>query len=400
MSYWRTIGKHALNEARHALSIESTERAVISICLGVLSITLIWLIGGSPDAQDELFTKMAATAGIILLFPVVFAWKFIRAPGAMAREKDERISRLEQELASETRRLQVEHTAAINAQTEEMRLQRELETQARGDLRQPSLIDEQSRDLAGSVAAMKERALSLPFKFPLRDEDPFVALYETLKNSAHPIWTDQGINQLRREFMHSCHLIGAETEVPMTGPERRELREDMVKYADNLAAALLGEPYQVADDERSNFALALNVTGVLVQISELRSHRRLHITFTVFNGNTRDILLASIQGHALFKTEDGKGCKLYSPSFSNIRSNRIAAHSSAQITTEHDVPKKLAEQLVDWPEGPPFILEFTELDIRVQIAGEAYDARLPLWDAASVKRRGDQFPTAKVQYIR
>lgn len=272
-----------------------------------------------------------------------------------------------------------------------------------GESERPALklADARSRELAGIVAAMKERAQQRPFKFPLDDVDPFVAQYEDLKNSTHPIWADRDINQLRRDFLHSCHLIGTETEIQMTGAEARELRQDLVRHAENLAAALLGRPYQTDSNEHSTFAPALNVSGVLVQVSELRSHQRLHITFTVFNGNAHDVFLTSIYGHVQFNTEDGRGTKLYSPTLTNVRSNKIPAHDTVRFTAQVQVPKKLAEVVPDWPEDTSFALEFTELDIHIR-SGERppHEARLPLWDAAVVRRQGDQFTTARRHYIR
>jgi hypothetical protein len=105
----------------------------------------------------------------------------------------------------------------------------------------PLYIDAKSRELAGLANAILERAGSYNFKLPLPADDPFIKQHEELKNSPHPIWTDIEINQLRRDFLQYCSIIGTRDEVGYSSSELREVRAQLDSYGKQLIIRLKGE---------------------------------------------------------------------------------------------------------------------------------------------------------------
>ena len=99
-------------------------------------------------------------------------------------------------------------------------------------------IDDESRELAGLVNALLERAGSYSFKLPLPADDPFVKQYEELDHSAHPVWTDPTINQLRRDFRQYCGIVGEQLG---TVREQQNDRAELHRLGRKLIAALKGE---------------------------------------------------------------------------------------------------------------------------------------------------------------
>ena len=95
MAYWSKVHRQALADARHALWLETGERAVIALILAALTIVLLWLLGGHEAATTELIAKAAGTAAILLLFPFFYLWKFLRAIVLFDAKAGEKISRYE-----------------------------------------------------------------------------------------------------------------------------------------------------------------------------------------------------------------------------------------------------------------------------------------------------------------
>lgn len=89
MATWRQMHWRAFQEARHALLIETGERLVLVIILAAVSIGLLWLVGNHEMAITELLIRAAATAAIVLSFPIVYVWKLVSfsAFGAWARRR-------------------------------------------------------------------------------------------------------------------------------------------------------------------------------------------------------------------------------------------------------------------------------------------------------------------------
>jgi hypothetical protein len=61
--------------------------------------------------------------------------------------------------------------------------------------------DAKSKELAGVINAMMERALGYNFSFPLANDDSFVKHYSEIEKSDHVSWADAYLRQLRREFL-------------------------------------------------------------------------------------------------------------------------------------------------------------------------------------------------------
>jgi hypothetical protein len=78
--YWR-----ALEEAKHALGIGTREHAMIAILLAIIVIVLIWFTAGRNIAASELLIRLASTAAIFLIFPLVYVWKFFTIPAKSAQ---------------------------------------------------------------------------------------------------------------------------------------------------------------------------------------------------------------------------------------------------------------------------------------------------------------------------
>jgi hypothetical protein len=110
------------------------------------------------------------------------------------------------------------------------------------------LVDSRTRDLAGIVHAILERAGSYNFKFPLPPADPYLQQHDELKFSTHPIWTNNQINQLRRDFMQYSYIIGARDEVGYTLAELQGYRERLRAFGNELIAALKGETFVGEND--------------------------------------------------------------------------------------------------------------------------------------------------------
>jgi len=63
--------------------------------------------------------------------------------------------------------------------------------------------------LAGVVNALLERVTRRDFKMPVRWSDQFHSLYGQIRNSAHPAWIERDTNQLRRDFLQHCTIVGS-----------------------------------------------------------------------------------------------------------------------------------------------------------------------------------------------
>lgn len=56
---------------------------MIAVILAAVAIAGIWLLSGPSEAWSELIVKMATSGAIIVAFPLVYAWHFVRGPAAM-----------------------------------------------------------------------------------------------------------------------------------------------------------------------------------------------------------------------------------------------------------------------------------------------------------------------------
>lgn len=88
---------------------------------------------------------------------------------------------------------------------------------------------------------MAEHAGTYSFRFPIPDGDPFLHQYEELKNSQNPIWTDDILNQCRREFLNRCHRLGAKESVPLSANEFHRDGRELQNFSRYIIAHLLSE---------------------------------------------------------------------------------------------------------------------------------------------------------------
>src|SRR5712691_10188812 len=100
-NYWSEVRQRAIKEAMHVLSIDEGARGVITIIVAVGVIALLWL-SGSGEAGHELLIRITATAVIVLLFPLIFVWKFVTIPPRLHEEVSSRVQNLEQKLSDIT----------------------------------------------------------------------------------------------------------------------------------------------------------------------------------------------------------------------------------------------------------------------------------------------------------
>jgi hypothetical protein len=97
--YWCDIHKRAFKGARRALGIETWEHIVIAILLAITARALIWLVGDNEMAGHALIIRLCLMAAVIVIFPLVYCWKFVTAPAKVAAEANETITQYEQRCA-------------------------------------------------------------------------------------------------------------------------------------------------------------------------------------------------------------------------------------------------------------------------------------------------------------
>jgi hypothetical protein len=112
--------------------------------------------------------------------------------------------------------------------------------------------------LAGVVNALMERALQYGFKISaLHPNDTFTSLYEEIKNSIDPIWIDDEIGQLRRDFLQYCAIVGSEERgAEEMRSDRAELRNYGLKLISSLtgAATVNSDIWKAVPDAVESFA--------------------------------------------------------------------------------------------------------------------------------------------------
>src|SRR3954454_1092810 len=89
-AYWCAVHARATKNARHALAIDSTERVVIAIFLGLIALVLLWTLGGRSEAWSAGLGQISVTAAVFMIFPAVYGWKFLSAPAQLAAEELDR----------------------------------------------------------------------------------------------------------------------------------------------------------------------------------------------------------------------------------------------------------------------------------------------------------------------
>jgi hypothetical protein len=98
-TYWRHVRARASADTKAALSIGPKERIAIGVVLTITAIALLWMLGSEGASWDEAIGKVGPWIVLILtVYPIVWTWKFLKAPAKMDSELRERIAALEARL--------------------------------------------------------------------------------------------------------------------------------------------------------------------------------------------------------------------------------------------------------------------------------------------------------------
>ncbi len=84
--YWRRVHNRAAGEALHLLGLGSWSQIVIRAAVVIAAILALMFWGSTDAASDEMIVRVAIVAVIVLLFPLVYVWKFVRSPAAIEKE--------------------------------------------------------------------------------------------------------------------------------------------------------------------------------------------------------------------------------------------------------------------------------------------------------------------------
>jgi hypothetical protein len=102
------------------------------------------------------------------------------------------------------------------------------------------LVTESALKLAGLVRFLSERAERYGFTFAQND-GAFLTNYKALEESVDPVWVDNRINQLRRDFLQYCAAVGDANE-QRDFDEGEKLRAELRRLRNMLMAELAGMP--------------------------------------------------------------------------------------------------------------------------------------------------------------
>jgi hypothetical protein len=76
---WKSRHREAFQDARHICRLDSIGQAMIVIIVAITCISVIWLGAGGGEAWTETLAKAGSTLGILLIFPIVYLTKLLRA---------------------------------------------------------------------------------------------------------------------------------------------------------------------------------------------------------------------------------------------------------------------------------------------------------------------------------
>lgn len=96
--YWGRVHKRAYQNARHALSLESTGSVVIAGFVAAIYLLLVWHFVGADEAHVELTDRFLGWLTPFLLFPLVYIWKIIAAPSEIDAEARTKLLKLQPRL--------------------------------------------------------------------------------------------------------------------------------------------------------------------------------------------------------------------------------------------------------------------------------------------------------------
>lgn len=92
-SLWRSAFKEAWRTTREALGLSGSSLVIATLLLAIY-LVLVWRLGGSTMARDEVILRACASAAPIALIPVVWVWKIFAAINNTHRELIEKVNAL------------------------------------------------------------------------------------------------------------------------------------------------------------------------------------------------------------------------------------------------------------------------------------------------------------------
>ena len=111
------------------------------------------------------------------------------------------------------------------------------------------MVDEETRKLAGVVAALRDRVLIWGFKTPVSFDDSYFNWLQQVERSTLPIWIDGQARGARMEFVHASkalpHVNGQQGELN----EIEHWRAVVKANADELIGLLMGTPSAIREDD-------------------------------------------------------------------------------------------------------------------------------------------------------
>lgn len=104
-----------------------------------------------------------------------------------------------------------------------------------------ALVDDESRQLAGVVATLRERVMIYGFKPPVVIDDPYYQHRSIIHHSTHAIWTQPAPRLARIDFLHATACL-ADANAKFEDREEVDYwREAINKSADELIRLMLGQ---------------------------------------------------------------------------------------------------------------------------------------------------------------
>lgn len=100
-----------------------------------------------------------------------------------------------------------------------------------------SMVDDDTKRLAGVVMALRDRVLIHGFKTPVTYEDPYYAWLHDIENSTHPIWIEDQPRAARIEFVHASKVL---PYLNMKGDGEREEFDHWRQLVKERASELIG----------------------------------------------------------------------------------------------------------------------------------------------------------------
>ena len=104
MGYWSKVAKRAGKEAAAAAGLGASDRVIASLVVQALIALAIYLMLGQAGLEAAAFDRIIIACAPFLAIPILFGWKMITVPGALANEEKNESQRLQDALDDKTAR--------------------------------------------------------------------------------------------------------------------------------------------------------------------------------------------------------------------------------------------------------------------------------------------------------